>query len=90
MTDFITRYLAEILEKFKLKNPKVYAVVVVVLMAAVYFAQQGSFFGLFTLSPVVASVIEWVSIILAGLFSTSTFPFLSPTSQANRPPLPPK
>lgn len=88
MNDVITRFLAELLEKFKLKNPKVYAVVIVLLMAAVFVAQQGSVFGLFTLSPAVASVITWLSLILAGLFSTSTFPFLSPASKARRPPLP--
>lgn len=88
MNEFITRFLAELLEKFKLQNPKVYAIVVVVLMVGIYFAQQGSFLGLFTLSPVVASVIEWVSIILTGLFSSSTFGFLSASSQAKRPTLP--
>lgn len=87
MNDFITKYLAELLEKFKLKNPKVYAVVIVLLLAAIYFAQQGTAFGLFTLSPAVASIVQWVSVILGMLFSSSTFQFLSPTSQAKRPPL---
>ena len=90
MNDFITRFLAELLEKFKLKNPKVYAVVVVLLMVAIYFAEQGTAFGIFTVSPLVADIIQWASVILGMLFSSQTFPFLSPTSQANRSPLPPK
>ena len=90
MTDFITRQLAEILEWFKLKNPKVYAVVVMLLMVAVYFAEQGTLYGIFTLSPLVADIVKWASIALTALFSSQTFPFLSPTSQANRAPLPPK
>jgi len=84
MNDFITRFLAELLEKFKLQNPKVYAVVIVLLLGAVYVAQQGSVFGLFTLSPAASSVITWLAVILAGLFSSSTFPFLSPESKAKR------
>lgn len=88
MNQIITRFLAELLEKFKLQNPKLYAVVIVVLMAAIYFAQQGTLFGLFSLSPLVADIIQWVGIILAGLFSTSTFQFLSPESQGKCPTLP--
>lgn len=84
MNDIITGFLAELLEKFKLKNPKVYAVVVFVLMAAIYVAQQGSVFGLFSLSPTVSAIITWVSAILAALFSSQTFAYLSPTSKAKR------
>lgn len=87
MNDIITGFLAELLEKFKLKNPKVYAVVVVVLLTAVYVAQQGTVFGLFTLSPAVSGIITWISVILAALFSSQTFAYLKPTSQAKRPPL---
>jgi len=90
MNEIITRFLAELLEKFKLKNPKVYGVVVVVLLVAIYFAEQGTAFGVFTVSPLVAEIIKWASVILGMLFSSQTFPFLSPTSQAKRPPLPSK
>lgn len=87
MNEIITRFLAELLEKFKLKNPKVYGVVVVVLLVAIYFAEQGTAFGIFTVSPLVANIIQWASVILGMLFSSQTFSFLSPTSQAKRPPL---
>ena len=87
MNEFITKYLAEILEKFKLKNPKVYGAVVVVLLVAIYFAQQGTAFGIFTVSPLVADLIQWASVILGMLFSSQTFPFLSPESKDKRPPL---
>lgn len=87
MNDFITRQLAEILEWFKLKNPKVYGAVVLVLLMAIYFAEQGTAFGIFTVSPLVADIIQWASMILGMLFSSQTFPFLSPDSQAKRPPL---
>lgn len=87
MNEIITHFLAELLEKFKLKNPKLYAVIIVILMTGIYFAQQGTFFGVFTLPPLWANVVEWVGIILAGLFSSSTFSFLSPASQAKRPTL---
>lgn len=88
MNQIITRFLAELLEKFKIGNPKLYAVIIVVLMVGIYFAQQGTLFGLFTLPPLWAGVVEWAGIILAGLFSSSTFPFLSVLSQSKRPTLP--
>lgn len=87
MNEFITRFLAELLEKFKVANPKTYAIIMVVLFTTIYFAQQGSLLGLFELSPFLASVVNWLSILLASLFSSSTFGFLSPASQAKRPPI---
>lgn len=91
MNEFITRFLAELLEKFKVANPKTYAVIMVALFTLIYFAQRGTLLGLFELSPFLASVVEWLGIVLGSLFSSSTFGFLSPLSQMKRPPVsPPK
>ena len=96
MNDLITRFLAELLEKFKLKSPKVYGIVIAALLATIAFAQQGTAFGLFSLPPVLADVVQWVATVLAALLSTQTFNFLSAESQAKRsgalppPPAPPK
>lgn len=84
MNDFITKFLAEMLERFKTSNPKTFAVSALVVLTLTYSAQQGTLLGLYSLPEAFTAVIKWVGPLLGTLISTSTFKFLSPKSQAAR------
>lgn len=84
MNQFITELLAKLLEKFKMKNPAIYAAVIVVLLAAIYFAQQGTAFGLFSLPAWLASIVQYAATILGMLTSSQTYRFLPSALQAKR------
>jgi len=70
MEEFFKTWLFRLLETFKQKNPKLYAILFVVLLVGIYFAQQGSAFGLFTVSPLIAKIIGWASTLFGFLMST--------------------
>ena len=84
MSEQLNQIIAKILENFRQKNPKLYAVLFVVLLTAIYFAQQGTLFGLFKLPDLIAKAVSWVSIILGFLSSSQVFNFLPPAQQAAR------
>lgn len=76
--DFITRFLAQIFETFKTKNPKLHGIIVLVLGAVVYFADKGSLLGLWSLSGQWADALKWISTFLGFLVSSRTVQFLPP------------
>lgn len=82
--DFITRFLAELIEKFKAQNPRTFAVIALVLLTLIYSAQQGSFLGVWTLPEMAIKVINFVAPVLLALVGSQTFKFLSPASQERR------
>lgn len=84
MNEFITKFLAEFLERFKTSNPKTFAVSALVVLTLTYSAQQGTLLGLYTLPEAVAAFIKWVGPFVGTVISTSTFNFLSARSQAAR------
>ncbi len=84
MTDFITRFLAEIIEKFKVANPKVFAMLALILLVLIYGAQQGNLLGVWPLPAMVKDFIQWVGPLLATLLGSSTFRYLSPESKERR------
>ncbi len=84
MTDFITRFLAELIEKFKVANPKTFAVLALILLVLIYGAQQGSLLGVWDMPEQISDLIKWIGPFLATLLGTSTFKFLSPSSQERR------
>lgn len=69
MEEVFNSWISKLLETFKQKNPKLYAILFVVLLVGIYFAQQGSAFGLFTVPPVIAKIIGWASTIFGFLMS---------------------
>ena len=79
--DFLTKLLAQIFETFKMKNPKLAALVILLLLSLQYVATQGSVLGLFMLPEWLAGGIDLVSRILAALVGSSTFHFLSAAQQ---------
>ena len=88
MSEQINQFIAKILETFRQKSPTLYAVTFVVLLTAIYFAQQGTLFGLFSVSGFVAKAITWISTILGFLGSSQVFNFLPPAQQAARKTIP--
>lgn len=70
MSEFFNQWVSKLLETFRQKNPKLYAILFVVLLVGIYFAQQGSAFGLFTVSPLIAKIISWASTVFGFLMST--------------------
>lgn len=83
-TDFLTRLLAGIFETFKTKNPKLAALILLLLSVVQYVAEQGSAFGLFLLPDWLAQGLSIVSWVLTALVGTSTFAYLGPEGQAKR------
>jgi len=73
--DFVTNILAKLFDSFKAKNPKVAAIIILVLGAFLYLAQN----GLGEVSGVdFSKVIEWVVFILAALQGSRTTTILHP------------
>jgi hypothetical protein len=82
--DLLTRLLAGLFETFKTKNPKLAALIILLLGAVQYVANQGGVLGVFSLPEWLASGLDVVSWILAALVGSSTFNFLSPEAKARR------
>lgn len=74
--DFLTQILARLFDKFKVDHPKQAAIVLLVLVSFVFFADQGTFLGVFTLPAWAAEAIKWVSVITAALSGSRTVQYL--------------
>ncbi len=68
--DFITRKLAAFLDTFKAKNPTLWAIIVLVLLAIQYILTKGVDLGVFEVSPIVQEWQGWVNTILLVIGST--------------------
>jgi len=79
--DFITRFLAQIVETFKTKNPKLYGIFILVISAVVYFADKGTLLGLWTLSGQWADAVKWFSTIIGFLLGSRSVQFLPPEAE---------
>lgn len=90
MTDFIAKFLAPILEKFKLASPAAYAIVAAVLLTLFYFAKQATLFGVLSLPGWAADTLQWLSVVSGILFSTQTFQYLPANLQAKRDKIQPR
>lgn len=77
MNDFLTKLLAQLFDSFKAKNPKVAAVLILVLVTITNFAEQGTLIGLFTLPEWAAEVVKWVSLALLGIVGSRTTQILA-------------
>jgi len=84
MQDFITRWIAQLLEKFKLENPKVFALLGALLLALTHFAEQGTVLGAFTLPEWAATALGWVAKLAMLLFGAHTFKHLPAAEQKAR------
>lgn len=77
--DFITKSLAPILYKLRTKNPKIWAILMLVLLVVQYVITKGVELGAFEISPLTGDIKEWTDFILlliAGAVSPKVYPFL--------------
>lgn len=72
MGTFLTGLLVNLWDKFKAKNAKVATLIVLALGTLVYFADQGSLLGIFTLPEWAASAIQWLGTFLLALQGSRT------------------
>jgi len=80
--DFLIKWLASLYETFKLKNPLVATVILVILGTAVNTVHNGELWGLFTLPDWGVTVVEYVGTFLMIVTGTQTFKYLPPEKQA--------
>lgn len=80
--DFIIKWLASLFEAFKLKNPVVAGVLVLILSAVVHTATQGTLLGLFQLPDWAAAALEYVGLFLLAVTGSQTFRYLPASKQA--------
>jgi len=84
MNDFITKLLAQLFDSFKTKNPKVAAVLILVLVTLVNFAEQGTMLGLISLPEWAAETVKWVSLVLLGILGSRTTQILAHNKAVNQ------
>lgn len=80
--DFIIKWLASLFENFKLKNPLVAAIIMLILSTAIHTLNNGALFGLFELPDWAATAIEYVSLFLLAVTGSQTFRYLPADKQA--------
>lgn len=83
-TDFLTVLLASLFERFKMKNPKTAAILLLVFLLIVYFAQQGTLLGVLTIPKWASDAIGFVAALLAAVTSTRTTAYLDRPEQMQR------
>lgn len=76
MNDFMTKILAQLFDSFKMRNPKLAALVVVLLVTIIKFADQGTALGLFVLPEWAAEGVQWVSTVLLAIVGSRTTRYL--------------
>lgn len=72
MNDFILKILVGIWDKFKAKNATVATIIVLALGTVVYFADQGTLLGVFTLPEWTANALEFLGTLLIALTGSRT------------------
>lgn len=65
--DFFTDLLARLFETFRIKNPIVAGVALLILGAIVHTANQGTALGLFVLPEWAAGAVQFISTVLLAL-----------------------
>lgn len=63
----ITQFIAALFEKFRIQNPTLAAVVLLVLSTITATAIQGDVLGLIHLDGILGEVVKWVSLTLTAL-----------------------
>lgn len=80
-TDWLTQLLASLIDTFKTKNPKVFAIVALVLLALNFTADQGTLLGVFTIPEAVAFWIDKATTLLGFMLGARTVNFLPENTQ---------
>lgn len=80
--DFITRLLAGLLEAFKVKSPKAFALVAFALGIANYLLTQGAAQGIWAPTETLATVGQWLAWLLTLLVGSATVQYLPTDKKA--------
>ena len=75
--EFIIRLLAQLFAVFKAKNPLVATLVLLASSAAVYTANQGQLYGLFTLPEWAKSIVQIGGLLVTALTGSETYKYLN-------------
>lgn len=75
--NYIVELLAKLFATFKLKNPMLASVVLLVLGAVSYTAQQGTFLGLFVLPEWATPALSFVALFLTAVTGSQTYQYLN-------------
>ena len=79
--DFIIKWLASFFAAFKLKNPAVAAVVLMVLSTAVATVQSGQLYGIIPVSGWLQEVINYVALFLLAVTGSQTWQYQDATDR---------
>lgn len=79
--EFLIGWLAKLFETFKLKNPLVATVVLLILSSAIHTVNNGALWGLFSLPSWASVAVSYVSTFLLAVTGSQSFRFLSPAQQ---------
>lgn len=82
--DWLTQLLAGFIDNFKVKNPKVFGIVALVLLSINFTTDQGAILGVFEVPEVVAFWIDKVTTLLGVMLGAHTFNFLPEKAQDAR------
>lgn len=74
--NFIITWLAQLFSQFKLKNPLVASIVLLVLGATVHTVHQGNVLGLYDVSGWLQTALEVVTIFLTAVTGSQTYQHL--------------
>lgn len=82
--DWLTELLAGLIDTFKIKNPKVFAIIALVLLSINFTTDQGAILGVFDVPEAVAYWIDKATTLLGVLLGAHTFNFLPSKAQDAR------
>lgn len=74
--NFLVSWLAQLFSQFKLKNPLVATIVLLVLGATVHTVHQGNVLGLYPVSGWLQAALEWVTLFLTAVTGSQTYQHL--------------
>jgi hypothetical protein len=77
--DFFIQFFAQLFAKFKQKNPGVAGVILLVLLAVVYTADQGTMLGVFSLPLWASDTLKYAATFLLALNGASTSQYVQNT-----------
>jgi hypothetical protein len=75
--DFLIRLLAQLFDRFKLKNPAAATGVLFVLALLIHAASEGTLLGLFALPEWASTAIEYVGLFLMAVTGSRTYNVLN-------------
>lgn len=79
--DFIIQFIAKFFRNFRVKNPLVASIVLLLLATGSYTAAQGSLYGLFALPEWAGTVLSYVGLFLTAVTAPEVYPTLAKTKE---------